>query len=282
MRCDDMCLVLVGALMLTQAGIASDSRAMERAEIKHANSVATVTARSARPLEQALDAVREEYGWVVDFEDPIYKPSELVDDTDPQWRKDHPLAKGVTRPAGGDFTASLEESNPNEVLSLAGEARILETLVKAYNSSGNPGHFELKDSEGRYAIVGTTASAPGAGDPTSSIMDMPLDIEAKERNGAEAVGDILAAVSQKAGRKAELMSLPNNAFLQAKVTIGGSGTTARAFMTQVVNAISVPVYWELTYDADVDLYLMVITPATRVYHDAFGHRIETDGMAPLP
>jgi hypothetical protein len=53
-------------------------------------------------------------------------------------------------------------------------------------------------------------------------------------------------------------------------------------MTQVVNAISVPMYWELTYDADVDLYLMVITPATRVYHDAFGHRIETDGMAPQP
>ena len=99
---------------------------------------------------------------------------------------------------------------------------------------------------------------------------------------SEAVGDILAAVSQKAGRKAELMSLPNNAFLRAKVTIGGSGMTARAFMTQVVNAISVPMYWELTYDADVDLYLMVITPATRVYHDAFGHRIETDGMAPQP
>ena len=75
---------------------------MDRGVITYTGNAATVRANNARPLEQAIEAVREQYGWTVDFEDPPYESAyDLVDSTDPQWRKEHPTAKGVRRIAGG-------------------------------------------------------------------------------------------------------------------------------------------------------------------------------------
>src|SRR5713226_1423210 len=43
---------------------------MESAVVEHRGTFATVTASDPRPLLQAVTALREEYGWVIDFEDP--------------------------------------------------------------------------------------------------------------------------------------------------------------------------------------------------------------------
>src|SRR5690348_9662015 len=81
---------------------------VQSAVVEHSSSNGTATVSCNRPdaLQDALRAVRQQYGWVVNFEKPAYFSSyDLVDDTAPEWRLKHPQAKGVTRTAGGQFAA---------------------------------------------------------------------------------------------------------------------------------------------------------------------------------
>ena len=67
--------------------VQSQSHFMRRAMVEHHAGSATVVANDPRPLFQAITAVREEYGWVVDYEEPPYfSKYDLVDTTDPAWR----------------------------------------------------------------------------------------------------------------------------------------------------------------------------------------------------
>src|SRR5580658_4931503 len=82
----------------------------ERARIQHGDSGTTVIANASRPLFQAIDAVRLEYGWQINWESaPCYSRFDVVDNTDPKWRAAHPNEKGVTRQDGGFFTATFPE-----------------------------------------------------------------------------------------------------------------------------------------------------------------------------
>jgi hypothetical protein len=90
---------------------ARHSRYMETAEVRHLAGSITVTANDARPLAQAVTALSEEFGWAIDFEDPAYYSKyDLVDDTAPQWRDAHPIARGVTVIAGGTFQTQFPET----------------------------------------------------------------------------------------------------------------------------------------------------------------------------
>jgi len=105
---------------------------------------------------QAVEAISQEYGWIVDFEDPLYQSHfDLVDATDPEWRASHPNEKGATRVSGGLFQSSFPE--PSSIPSGNAEEQVLQKLVADYNSSGNPGKFSVrKEADGRYALVGVS------------------------------------------------------------------------------------------------------------------------------
>lgn len=50
------------------------------AVLGHCGATATLTANDPRPLLQAVEGISEEYGWIVDFEDPLYRSRfDLVD-----------------------------------------------------------------------------------------------------------------------------------------------------------------------------------------------------------
>ena len=46
---------------------------MNAAVVQHNGTGATLTANDPRPLMQAVEAISQEYGWIVDFEDPLYQ-----------------------------------------------------------------------------------------------------------------------------------------------------------------------------------------------------------------
>jgi hypothetical protein len=96
-----------------------------------------VSVINSRPLYQAVIAVSQKYGWVIDYEDPVYSAQESRDVTVPEWRRTHPNQRGALVPSGGIFVANLGEidgQKPNE-------AEILQRLVDQYNQSANPGYF---------------------------------------------------------------------------------------------------------------------------------------------
>jgi hypothetical protein len=127
---------------------------MEAAAVQHNAGSANIVANDPRPLAQAVSALRKEYGWLIDYEDPPYvSDSELVDVTDPQWRASHPGAPGYRIAAGGLFQCEYVEGS--DILTLAGQESVLRQIVSAYNRSGNPGKFIVRvEEEGRYSVVG--------------------------------------------------------------------------------------------------------------------------------
>jgi hypothetical protein len=109
---------------------------MSAALIQHHETAGTLTANDPRPLMQAVEAMGQEYGWIVDFEDPQYRSHfDLVDDTDPTWRANHPNAKGMVRVSGGLFQSTFPEPS---TISENVEEKVLQKLVADYNASGNP------------------------------------------------------------------------------------------------------------------------------------------------
>src|SRR5260370_24713242 len=71
------------------------AEAKPRATITRSGNEVLVSADAARPLLEALTVIAEEYGWIVDYEDPIYSSAESRDVTDPAWRREHPKGRGA-------------------------------------------------------------------------------------------------------------------------------------------------------------------------------------------
>jgi hypothetical protein len=232
------------------------SKYMDHAEVRHLANLATITANDARPLAQALTALSEEYGWVVDFEDPPYYTTyDLVDDTDAKWRAAHPTAKGVTAIAGDSFQSQFSE-NPHAASSPAEEEHILDTVVSDYNASTNPGRFRVvNEGDGRFAIVGISVKGDdGEDQPVNPILDTLISIPMDTRDAYTAIETILNALTVKSGTKVAPFIVPANALAHSQVTVGGQNIPARVLLLQTLSAAKLKLYWRLYYDHDVKMY----------------------------
>ena len=203
----------------------------DRATIEQADSNVSVHANYPRPLRQAIETIREEYGWTVDYEDPPYEPYDLVDDTDPGWRKTHPTAKGATRVAGGLFTATFNAESDMSSGS-PDEERALQKVVADYNASGNPGQFMLKvEGPDRLAVVGIAIKdSSGNEKAVAPILDTRISLPLQEHDVPEAIKLISQAVSEKSPYKVEFGNAPTNLAIQTRMKVGGDDLTARELL----------------------------------------------------
>jgi len=236
---------------------------IDRATINQTDGRVSVYANDPRPLDQAITALREQYGWIVDYEDPPYGASDLIDDTDAKWRKAHPDAKGVTRVAGGAFRAKLTLADDMSSGS-GGEQGVLHDLVAEYNASGNPGRFELRrESPKRFSAVGTGA---GNGDVTP-ILDTVITIPVEERTTIETIRLVLRAISAKSGYKVDVGTGPINTVMTSS-KIGGQERPAREILSKLASATPLALVWAFLYDADNAMYFFNLDVASVLTGDS--------------
>ena len=258
----------------TQDIQARHSRYMDSGQVHHADSVATVTANSPRPLAQAVIALSEEYGWVVDFEDPpYYSKYDLVDDTDSKWRAAHPTAKGVTAIAGDRFQSQFPET-PNAGFSPAEEEHILDTVVSDYNASTNPGRFTVRnEGDGRFAMVGASVKDDNGQDQSvNPMLDTLISIPTDTRDALTTIRLILDAVSAKTQANVGSGTMGFNVLSHTQVTVGGENIPARTLLLQTLSAAKVKLYWHLYHDSDTNSYALNVVPLMKANYDAFGNR----------
>src|SRR5215471_8860188 len=100
-----LAVVFAIASLATAAGQERHGRPkfLEHAIVTPTDDLVVVQANDPRPLDQAIIGLREQYGWIVDYEDPPYDEGDLVDTTDPKWRSAHPNEKGAVGARGADF-----------------------------------------------------------------------------------------------------------------------------------------------------------------------------------
>ncbi len=252
---------------------------MEHGSIQHHGSSAVVFDRSPRPLLHAVRAVAEEYGWIVDFEDPpYYSKVDLLDDTDADWRAANPNSPGATRVAGGEFRSEFPELSR---LTGGTEQTVLQKVVDDYNATKNPGRFELiKNSDGTFVVVGVqVADELGNGETTKPILDTQITLPSQTRSGWDTLSAILQAIHAATGKKVAYVGISNNLFINSKMTVGGTDVAARSLLASTVSQLGTPfvLFWNLLYDHDTDMYLLNIEPAFIVQDNLFG----TSKRAPL-
>jgi hypothetical protein len=248
------------------------STPLERAVITHEPSnMVQIEAHEARPLRQALVGLRSEYGWVVDYEDPIYdKAKDVVDDTSPKWREQNPGRPGVTRPAGERFVFTSQEPNSLELESGQAQSQLLKQMVRSYSSSKNPGTFTVvDDGMKRFAIVGILPSGhPG-------LFDNSINLNRENRTAEDTLIATFQAVGQQIGKKIELGFAPITLLAGARLDAGGNQVRARDIVAQALDSTHANLVYEALSDADQDEYMVNILPAIRSYYSVSGERIDS-------
>ena len=271
-------LLAVPSVLLAQTP--AKTSFMNAAVLQHKGAVVTLTANDPRPLSQAVEAISQEYGWIIDFDDPLYTSHfDLVDATDPSWKASHPDAK-ATRVAGGLFQSSFPEPS-----SISGDAeeQVLEKLVADYNASGNPGKFVVrKETEGRYAVIGVSRKDEAGNDETvNALLDTAISIPVQRRDARATLQLIVDALAASSGLKVYLgtVGLSSDPLQDAELTIGGSNVTARALLLQALDGISSmsPHFrgifvWNFLFDADTNGYWLRLRSATKTETDVNGRQ----------
>jgi hypothetical protein len=90
---------LVTSAQVSSPASPSESAPMRFGLITHDGASVKVETNDARPLAQAVVASRREYGWLVDYEDPLYSKDDLVDARTADFMQLHPRAKPLLRPS---------------------------------------------------------------------------------------------------------------------------------------------------------------------------------------
>jgi hypothetical protein len=218
---------------------------LRQAEIHESAGSIQVVANSPRPLAQVADALRQKYGWNIEYEDPQFvSQSDLVVIEGPPKQ---------TLPAGGDFKIEFPSN------SLQAE-KVLQSAVDSYNQSGNPGRFELRKVEGdTFVLVGVQArdgSGKIAAQPV--LLDAAITIPNEKRTASEALNLICQKLSEGGHIPVSLGITPRKILDRAEVSVGGAQASARMLLYQTVLATQRRLYWALIFDPDAKRYLLNI------------------------
>jgi hypothetical protein len=245
--------------------------------IAHQHGTATVKADAPRPLQQAITAMREEYGWVVSYEDPPYQSNyDVTDMRNPKYRAAHPNTPVVLGPAGRGFQSTYPEV-PDMWSSPATEEQVLEKVVSDYNKSGNPGNFVVRRlPDGSFDIVGDSVHDDNGVDVrVMPVLDTPVDVPQGTRTLSGTINAILHALSAKTGYQMGIAIGPM-AFLTspaATLALGGQTVPARDLLMQATGALWNRNYVLLfLYQPGSHKYLLGWVPAGRAEYDAFGNK----------
>ncbi len=233
--------------------------------VTHNGSTAKVQANEPRPLRQAVQSLSEEYGWTIDYEDPMYSDAEVIDRTDPAWVASHP---GIRQRlvAGHSFESVFPEVAKTGDLATE-KNNVLQKVVADYNRSGNPGQFTLVDEgAGRFAIVGQTNGK------TQAILDTPVTVNIAGQNGSFALDAFSEALSASSGIKLTVLTYPLNLFVQTEFTTRADNQPAREVLRDLVDTTHRNIESMLLYDIDDKAYYLNLIAVVKAATDASGSK----------
>lgn len=227
--------------------------------VTHKGSTAKVISNEPRPLRQAVESLSKEYGWIVDYEDPVYSDAEAVErKMDPEWVARYPGGR-QRLVAGHSFESEFQEDTKIGS-SVAEEKSVLQKVVSDYNKSGNPGQFALlEEGTGRFSVVGQ------ANGTAQAIFDTPITVNIDQLNVSFALDAICQALTSASGAKVILLKYPLNLAVQTIVTVRASNQPARQVLRTVADAGRHKLEWMLLYDIDDQTYylnLVLVAKAT--------------------
>jgi len=216
----------------------------------------SVAANDPRPPDQAMMALREYYGWKLDYEDPVYSAEDVMDDTDPAWSQSHPGSKRATVPKGGAFSASYPGvTNPTVQMMTTQMTMVVVAIVQQYNAISRSSRFvTVSEGDGRIAVL------PEAG----SVLDTEVTLPKGSRSLVDEVHLIMQAISDNSGQIVSTGYLPSpSGWANLTFDDGGETSTARARLLATIAKAQYPLVWRMLYDFDHKKYFFNLFAATQ-------------------
>ena len=218
-------------------------------KIDETDSALEITANAPRPLDGVLHELARKHGWHINYEDPVYAKSDVVDDTAPAWMKEHPLGPRALAVRGGTFHARIPVDGyfPEDPM------QVLPVLIGSYNRSGNPGTFELLTTGDKsFDVVGI-----GAGDgPQTPLLDTIMSFEGLEEDNANTTLEkFCAELSRRSGRVVVFAAPPSaNRLFQTHIRRRWDSSPARETLRALYEEIGSTFCWRLFYDPDTNRF----------------------------
>ena len=222
----------------------------------------TVNVIDSRPLAGAIVAIRREYGWRVDYEDPVYLPSQLVDATPPGWRAMHPEKKGGYIPGGTSLRTTYNEDFAGHAATDEQKSDTINQVLADFQRSQNPGTFVLRKLSGRLDVVGVTDG--------KAVLDAPITFKATNVTAIHVLEEIMTQVGQQTGLDAGLGFVPMNALIHCTVDPSYNSVPARDAILDVLQKCHLDVTWEALWGGNRNSYLLNLDAVARVYKDQTG------------
>jgi hypothetical protein len=242
---------------------ASPDRFWTAGKVTHAAGSATVAASDPRPLWMAMNALEREYGWVIDFDDPIWTESDTTAQNNPVWDAQHP-GNPSRMPSGTSFQSTYAEG-PDTSRS---PVIVVTKVVQDYNASDNPGRFEVRRSpSGRIGIIG----APR--DPSQThvdVLDTRVSFPSEPLGSLGALDKLVKLLSAASGVKIVLGSIPYNLLGSASTKAPQGSVPARDILASIAESTDMPLMWDLLYDYDSRSYFLNLRPSVVVVTDETG------------
>jgi hypothetical protein len=227
------------------------ARYLSEPEIEETENWLTITENSPRPLDDVLTALATRHGWHINYEDPRYGKADLVDSTAASWLEEHPEGRHVHSVAGGAFFVQI----PLDGLSPMDPTHIIPAVVDAYNSSGNPGRFELRTTvQGSFDIVPTSA----ANGPQKPILDTLMNFDTTVTDSApESLRKFGEELTRASGETVIFMLPPSaNRIQQAQIQQHSQNQPAREILREMYKQVSSTDRWGLLYDPDTNSFYL--------------------------
>jgi len=234
--------------------------ALKKPLIYQIGQVVHLNAGGPRPLLQAIEALQQKYGWVVDYEDPQY-PAAMAGAAN---RPSPPNRRHANMGGLSENAFSVQFNVGPTPDSRPDEATVLTTVIDAYNQSGGAAEFKLlREHDAGFAVVGI-----GVRDLNNEIasqqpvLDMLISLASESRSAGETIALICRKVSQ--GSKVPISVNPTeNLHENARVAVGGSSVEARSLLSRALLSMGEKLYWRLIYDADGKNYVLSIQSPSR-------------------
>jgi hypothetical protein len=219
---------------------------LKEATISQTAGTVRIEANSPRPLAQVLDALRQKYGWVVDYEDPQY-----VSSVDLAPAPDSDSESQL--PAGGSFSVDFPAGAPDP-------QKTLRLVVDSYNRSKNPGRFDLRgNGQGAFFVVGTSARDEKGGiSPQQVLFDIPVTLPNEERTITDTVNLICQQITEQSHIAVTLGVSPRSLLDRTTIKVGGTKVPARDLLLQSLMATHHSLYWRLLFDPSSKGYFFSI------------------------
>lgn len=222
------------------------------ATIERLDSQLIIKSDDPRPLEQALIAITQRFGWSVDYEDPIYSGIESKDISVPQWRKTHPNEVGFLAPSGSSFVASLAADNIG-----SREEAALNSLVAQYNNTSNPGVFRVSDtSGGRLAVIGFSRTRQ-----TNDPLEVMVQPDPQSEAASVVLQKLIARCSSASGVRMTVGTFPQNIFAQSIIKGHEKASSCRSQLADILGSTPGRCVYRILYDIGSATYVWNVVPA---------------------